>query len=632
MKRIVIALALVMVLLASLSLTAQRRSPQLDRDAARVKKLAKKSKALRKLILQKDSGLRKEILSNKKLRLALDKDRNIRERLARDKESALKDSEFLEKLLKRDDVVNHLLAQKEVKIAFQDELKNYQRALKDARNSSKSGAHRMAVSQYEAATNEARRIKNPHAEAQALIYGARELEAIGDRHVLTADKKRALAWYDSAIRIGDTQQQALARNNKGVALLETKDSAGALTVLREIDLNQVDKFQRPLFRYNLGRALEREGAPLEARQEYSKVLAEKPDFRPASDSVFRLLLQSKDKSKVKDAAAQVDQLTSGKQIRISRANAKKCLTQWRADADAPLLCKSLIRNYRVSGIRPRRFARKEKPYFKKLAESSKDMKPFADAMMMVYEGKLEIAINNRKALSVFPYWERPEMKAEWAKLLRATADKFDNRGDSEQALARYLLSWKLDQESTESLVYIAELFRQNPKLLVKQPAVFEALIDRVMVAKGIAYSNSYTSSDEWTNIRRYHILLGTIFENQRKWGGPKTIRSAIFQFERAIWTRAKIEKASGTRLGPAPGLHYRAGKAWHHRKDSSPDDRDRAYNHYIRATQIFIKRGNASEAMTCLDAASKVKLSKDRRLLGALRNLKTEIRKIRQRR
>ena len=476
------------------------------------------------------------------------------------------------------------------------------------------GDAQVAAARFEAAALEARALGDRPTEAAAWLDGARALETLDRQGGKSENGERALAWYDAAIASGAPAQSALARNNKGVALLAMGRGGEALAELERVDHAAVSESQRQAFQYNLGRAYEQLGQAPRALEAYRAVVAAQPSFRPAVDHLYGLLRASADPERIRAAAVLTGDLVQRGEPRAALENARECLSAWKAERGVPAMCELLVRSYVANRIGPADYARTERDFLGSVAREAQSaptgayLERFAAQLERVYQGELPIDPRPDLARELFPRpgaeWSAEEvsgvnLSAELSRLLKLAGDHFDGSGDPGQALARYLLSWNLDPANTEALVHVAEMVRRDAELATGSE-LGDSLVSRIFEEKGSSYRVQYKTARDWLNILRYHVLLASIFEQQGRWGSRDEIASVIFQLEHAIAAEARVRRL-GEALAPAPGLHYRLGRAY--LASGRGDDRRGARQSFVDAARGFLEDGNAPEARLALDAA-----------------------------
>ena len=108
---------------------------------------------------------------------------------------------------------------------------------------------------------------------------------------------------------------------------------------------------------------------------------------------------------------------------------------------------------------------------------------------------------------------------------------------------------------------------------------------------------------DWPNILRMHTLLGTIFEQEKKWGSETELRSAIFQWRHAIDAESQIRKTNPN-YPRSPMLYVKLANAYREKGDPQ------AVDFYLSAAEVFAASENARQARSALEAASSLEGAK----------------------
>jgi len=497
------------------------------------------------------------------------------------------------------------------------DLQGYRKHVEGAQVALLRGEVQVASERYEAAALEARKQNDRSAEAEAWFEGARALESMDRQRGKPENSERILAWYDAAIEKGAPPQSALARNNKGVALLGLGRGGEALAELERVDYGAVAEGQRQVLKYNLGRAYELQGREPQAIETYRAIVAAQPSFRPAVDHLYGLWREAPAPEHIREAAVLTDELVRRGEPRAALENARICLDTWKAESGVPAICEVLVHSYVENRIGPADYARTEKAFLDTVARGAQDaptaayLQRFADQLQRVFQGDLPVEPRQDLARELFPEpgaeWSARELTgvdldAELSRLLKLAGDHFDGSGDQEQALARYLLAWNLDPDNTEPLVHLAEMVRRNGDL-APEGELGSSLVYRIFEGKNATYRVQYKTAQDWLNILRYHVLLASIFEERGQWGSSHDIASVIFQLEHAIEAERILRERFDETRRPSPGLHYRLGRAYVARGLDGDGDRDRAGQSFVIAARGFVSDRNAAEARQALEDA-----------------------------
>src|SRR5436190_7089402 len=162
-----------------------------------------------------------------------------------------------------------------------------------ARQKAAVGNYTEAISGFEEVANKGHESNDSSAEAESSLRLARTLELSNAKAKLDdANFARAKMACARAIQVGDSAQQAPARNGLATLLLHQGDPAAALEQLRAINLQQVDAQHRAVFRYNIGVANERLGKWAEAYSSYVAAVGDKPEYESSASAAFGLLRSS----------------------------------------------------------------------------------------------------------------------------------------------------------------------------------------------------------------------------------------------------------------------------------------------------------------------------------------------------
>ena len=565
-------------------------------DKHSTERLAKGSALLQKYLTE-DAGRTRKLLERVELTPELE------EQLKGDQIRALDNQQVYRKFVSQHQVVEAALQDATLRQQIDAELAEYQSLAAAANNASIHGDHEVAAKTYEQALGVARGLNNPLAQAQAMLDQARELEALS---VPTSSEglSQVLSLYDEASSLGDSDHQALAYNNKGVTLLRAdrpKDAIANLT--RTFD--SVSPQQRPYLYFNLGRAHEQLGKPDEAYRYFLAALSQKKDFRVAAESAFRVVRTMQPDNGIKAAAELSKRLTANREWAVLQKELANCLQQWGGEPEVSELFGPIIDGYAKSGISRSEFQYGHRRQLQNIGEGAPLVQELTRALALAYEATLEVSVNSNDAWEMFPDWGRDGVPQNWAALLKSAGDAFANQGNTEQALARYLLSWNLDPDNTEAMVYIADVLVRNQELQEQHRAVVDQLIRRVFAAKGHSYSVPHKTEQDWRNLMRYHILLGTLFEQRGEFGSIHEVSSAVFQFERARIAEEQVRKHDPT-LPPSPGIYLGLAEALRQSPQSDDGDRQEAMELYQRAAREFRKTGNVERAQHAAEQSKRM--------------------------
>jgi len=145
-------------------------------------------------------------------------------------------------------------------------------------------------------------------------------------------------------------------------------------------------------------------------------------------------------------------------------------------------------------------------------------------------------------------------------LLKRIGAYYARTGDPLKALPRFTAVWALDHSNIQAALSAAGLLQDNRKKIDPQGKILDRFIESIFEEKTFAYR---TNSQDWENILRFHIVLGTIYADQKQWGHDENsdARTAMFQFSHALRAEEKIHERKPD-SPPSPGLYERLGECY----------------------------------------------------------------------
>jgi tetratricopeptide (TPR) repeat protein len=289
--------------------------------------------------------------------------------------------------------------------------------------------------------------------------------------------------------------------------------------------------------YNYGKALELSG-DAEAYGTLVQALDADPTFDRAAQAAAGLAL------KTTEPSVGINRLTgvTGRQLAVARyddvaANLHTALAleSWSHNAAYPDVVRQLVRYLTAAKVAPEVFL---KQWQDPLTQLRKRDRLDATSMRMLqqvlaaYGGRLRIQFVPEEAKSTFGAWHRTEDQLLFSELLRMLGDHFSRKQDRKTALAYYSHAWSLCTSNIQAGLSAADILLLDQKAAGSQidpDGTFLAQFTNFLfVEKGGAYLGS-----DWNLILKLHIILGTIFESQGRWGPRFAATSAYFQWERA---------------------------------------------------------------------------------------------------
>jgi tetratricopeptide (TPR) repeat protein len=294
------------------------------------------------------------------------------------------------------------------------------------------------------------------------------------------------------------------------------------------------------------------------------------------------------------------------------------LRAWNTTPQASELLTVLVQYYAAASIDPLQFEKSEWGDLHSLGPATVLSLPI-DEIHTAYFANFPSSFR-RGAQNIFRSWAYPEPHAiVFSALLKRIGSYYDQHESPDKALARYSAAWMLNPADSEAAVYSAAILRDHAKSVDPNGTLFSQLLETLFEQKGQAYFEN-----DWPNILRFHVVLGTIFERDKVWGSSNNPRSAIFQWESALRAERQVRQIDKS-FPPSPGIH--ASLALAYQNISRIAD---AWDQYILAAEGFIQTHNPDPATVALDSAESLPLppSADRR--KHLEQLRDQIRDLRQ--
>lgn len=439
--------------------------------------------------------------------------------------------------------------------------------------------------------------------AQVSFLTARSVEARAanvandrEKRELYREAKKA---YEDAIRQGeetaDPQTKSQAQNNLAVLYLREKQSNEAVKVFEGVDLKQVPRGSTYLFSYNYGRALESTGQKEAALRRYREALTHAPGFDPAAQGAFGLYRQISPPL-VSEAADLADYLVQTGNAKLAGPELYECLRVWANEASSVRLVSSLMHYLLAEQITPTQFRAAELPRLKELPADAKVTSAARDMLVGAYLGNWKASFKPSETRASFPLISQGQaIKLSYSKLLQQLGDYFAGERQLDQALARYAAAWMVDDENLEAALNVATLMREHRAALDPDRVLFGQVVDLLFERKGGAYLRG-----DLENIRRFHVVLATIFEKEGHWARTGQADNALFQWEAALRAEERL-KASQPNRAPSPGIHLRLASCY-----QREGQKEFAWDHYLRAAEGFIELRDPEQANAALLLATEM--------------------------
>ncbi|MFC1763514.1 hypothetical protein ACFL6U_15730 [Planctomycetota bacterium] len=122
--------------------------------------------------------------------------------------------------------------------------------------------------------------------------------------------------------------------------------------------------------------------------------------------------------------------------------------------------------------------------------------------------------------------------------IKMVGDHYYRQGDPQSlrlSMQRYCHAWGVNTKNMEAALYLANVLHYDQQHLKQQldpnGLILDMFINRLFQVKNLQYRLDV--GKDWERILKCHIVLATIFENQKRWGPQENPRTAWFQWQLA---------------------------------------------------------------------------------------------------
>lgn len=442
---------------------------------------------------------------------------------------------------------------------------------------------------------------------------------------------QAIALYREALPSLTGAARLQTANNYATMLLKQNKATQALGVLRPLKTeyqHSSDTQGKTAYLYNLGRAYEKSGHSALARDAFQQAALVDPGFSPASRAVSRLLPEvAQDAASLGDTADWLNAVTDRGDLALAEKNIRIALVSPKLYTQGGFekILLSFIR-YLVEGeCSPDRFESAWLPRLPPLESMRSVAQGMVTEVTAIYRHDFPVDFHPgnglrylRSIAAAARINGQPELPTRFAKI---AADRFRAAGAPEMALQRYAMAWTIDTTNMKAAYGIVNvLFEMSEQTAGGSDGLLNRFIREVFELKGQAYKAPV--GDDWENILRFHLVLGSIYSRKGKWGNPDDPMSAIFQLEHAVRVRSRlINSGRSVAAGPIAGVQYALANAY----DKSGDPW-KAGPMFLNAAESALAEKDKSYARQIID---EVETHKDRFHLGTRELQKIESLRVR---
>jgi len=379
---------------------------------------------------------------------------------------------------------------------------------------------------------------------------------VSDRDQGKRWEQKAEGLYQAAIAGASGEQRLRARNDYGVFLFRCSRTSDAAKIFGQIVQEPWPEPQgaarRARLLYNYGQVLERDGRRAEAAplylesmrlddrfsppREAAQRLAESPEtagLPPGADPGLPLLEELLDQKRASEAEALL--------LRLAER------PEW-LSVGAGRFADLFLRYLTETQIEPTHFSRVFEPPSQRLQQA---LPPAAaecvGEIRKVYGGSLAVDWNPQAAGGLFPCWSQAGRVQPFSRFLKATGDAFVEAGEPRQALALYSAAASLMPGDAEATLDLGNLLvEQGPSLDPQGELLVRFIRERA------ATSESPSGPGDLEQLVFLHSLLAADAQEHKRLGPEDDPRSAIYQWQRALETDAKLAAAAPEQARPRP--------------------------------------------------------------------------------
>src|SRR5262249_36776316 len=350
---------------------------------------------------------------------------------------------------------------------------------------------------YLSAANLAKRKSLPQAEAEAALNAGRLVEALQPSESIRI--AQAIDLYREAADQGDTEQKQIALNNLGVLYFQLDQIQEALKSFQRIDFAVSSPSTEHLFRYNYGRALERNREPSQAYEQY--VIAAK--VTPSDSAAV---------NRAVELAPDVDAVIPICQRVLEGAgdNSLDCLhhalDRFVEDDEVGRLPLLLVRSYTTLKLRRDTF-KTEEDFLVRIGERAPPVSrpgfiQLRDALLTDLDKRRSDSSSDR-----FSWWREPERDQALSSFLEMLAEEDEKEGRFHQAMWRYADAWSIYPQNLVAATRYVSLANDNAKFEEEKQ-----FLNRLIVHQFLSPNKNKATSDD-SVMFHLHIALGTALEH-----------------------------------------------------------------------------------------------------------------------
>jgi tetratricopeptide (TPR) repeat protein len=398
-----------------------------------------------------------------------------------------------------------------------------------------------------------------------------------------------------------------AVNDCGVLLLEAgwHDEALGMWINLEpataLALEEADGVSAARFLVNAGVALEEADQGDAALEKFLAALVRDPSSREALASIERRAAELPPSRAVRTWIATASRLLEGRQLESAATVLERAVAlaaESGVDAAARPLLSGLVRYLGAAPVEPGTIRERWRPGLERLARATGDTetRSLAEDLLATLRDPRQVAADGGGAWAS----THPDL---FSRLLLRLARGLEQT-DPKAAVVLYDLAWRMEPENFDAVIYLVNLLGERADTIDPGGRHLAQLVAELFEAKSLAYKVG-----DLEEIARLHVILGTIYERQGRWGSPDEVESAVFQWRGALTAQERLARQRTPMPGGppvlSPILHTQLAHAYE--KADAARWGGEVVQHYSLAAEGYLDREQPEAADVMVERARRAR-------------------------
>jgi tetratricopeptide (TPR) repeat protein len=219
----------------------------------------------------------------------------------------------------------------------------------------------------------------------------------------------------------------------------------------------------------------------------------------------------------------------------------------------------------------------------RIVEDQEDLDKVASAWRKPDKGSLEVDS---------PWYNPEEDLRVFSDLAVRVGHEFALKNSAREALARYVVAWRIHPERLDAAAYAAGIVISSSEKIEDTKRLTVDLANALAIAR-----EAGESRQDWQEVMRLHTVIGDLYAKRGVWVGSE---SAIYWWQRALLFYGRMS-AEQRAQSPVPELYARLGKGFEHVEKYAD-----ARRHYLDSAEAYVKVKHWAEAEDVLVQAMEI--------------------------